>query len=281
MNEKEAITSVVAIGANTHRYLEKIKELMTLEETDVSDWNEMFEYGLKISQFNFISTNVDLNSSVIKEIINDIPVCFLIIDAGDSKSLNYTRQLGDYIRTLDCGLSIALVLGIYNNTLPPKDITKELYSHVDAIIELDTLASDDIGKVNAAYNIIRGINSTLVKPLLCGFDLADLHLHLKSSGLLQVAWAIENSELDSSYSETLQIATQSALEVLKKRVIVEEVRSVFLFIEGRDTSLNIIDIEKSIMMGNNTFPESVMEWVGSTSKTIGNEVRVLLGAAYT
>lgn len=45
MNEKEAITSVVAIGANTHRYLEKIKELMTLEETDVRDWNEMFEYG--------------------------------------------------------------------------------------------------------------------------------------------------------------------------------------------------------------------------------------------
>ena len=33
-----------------------------------------------------------------------------------------------------------------------------------------------------------------------------MHLHLKSSGLLQVAWAIENSELDSSYSETLQIA---------------------------------------------------------------------------
>ena len=281
MNEKEAITSVVAIGENTHRYLEKIKERMTLEETDVRDWNEMFEYGLKISQFNFISANVDLNSSVIKEIINDIPVCFIIIDAGYSKSLNYTRQLGDYIRTLDCGLSIALVLGIYNNTLPPKDITKELYSHVDVIIELDTLATDDSGKVNAAYNIIRGINSTLVKPLLCGFDLADLHLHLKSSGLLQVAWAIENSELDSSYSETLQIATQSALEVLKKRVIIEEVRSVFIFIEGRDTSLNIIDIEKSIMIVNNTFPESVMEWVGSTSKTIGNEVRVLLGAAYT
>ncbi len=279
--KKEAITSVVAIGAIAHRYLEKIKELMTLEETDVRDWNEMFEYGLKISQFNFISANVDLNSSVIKEIINDIPVCFIIIDAGYSKSLNYTRQLGDYIRTLDCGLSIALVLGIYNNTLPSKDIIKELYSHVDVIIELDTLATDDSGKVIAAYNIIRGINSTLVKPLLCGFDLADLHLHLKYSGLLQVAWAIENSELDSSYSETLQIATQSALEVLKKRVIIEEVKSVFIFIEGRDTSLNIIDIEKSIMLVNNTFPESVMEWVGTTSKTIGNEVRVLLGAAYT
>lgn len=280
MNEKEAITSVVAIGANTHRYLEKIKELMTLEETDVLDWNEMFEYGLKISQFNFISTNADLNSSVIKEIINDIHVCFLIMDAGDSKSLNYTRQLGDYIRTLDCGLSIALVLGIYNNTLPSKDITKELYSHVDAIIELDTLASNDIGKVNAAYNIIRGINSTLVKPLLCGFDLADLHLHLKSSGLLQVAWNIKSFELDNSYSEPLLIATQSALEKLKKRVVIEEVRRVFIFIEGSDTALDIMDLQDSIMMINNTFPKAVMEWVGAISKTIGNEVRVLLGATY-
>jgi len=280
VNEKEAITSVVAIGANTHRYLEKIKELMTLEETDVLDWNEMFEYGLKISQFNFISTNADLNSSVIKEIINDIHVCFLIMDAGDSKSLNYTRQLGDYIRTLDCGLSIALVLGIYNNTLPSKDITKELYSHVDAIIELDTLASNDIGKVNAAYNIIRGINSTLVKPLLCGFDLADLHLHLKSSGLLQVAWNIKSFELDNSYSEPLLIATQSALEKLKKRVVIEEVRRVFIFIEGSDTALDIMDLQDSIMMINNTFPKAVMEWVGAISKTIGNEVRVLLGATY-
>lgn len=280
MNEKEAITSVVAIGANTQMYLENIHALMKLEEKDVLGCNGIFEHGLKISQFNFISENMDINTSVIKEIINDIPVCFLIIDAGDRESLNYARQFGDYIRTLDCGLSIVLVLDIYNNILQSKDITKELYSHVDVIIELDTLATDDSGKVNAAYNIIRGINSTLVKPLLCGFDLADLHLHLKYSGLLQVAWAIENSELDSSYSETLQIATQSALEKLKKRVVIEEVRRVFIFIEGSDTSLGIMDLQDSIMMINNTFPKAVMEWVGATSKTIGNEVRVLLGAAY-
>ena len=281
MNEKAAITSVVAIGANTRKCLEKIKELMYLEKTDVHDWKEIFENGLRISQFNFMSANIDLNSSVIKEIINDIPVYFLIIDAGDSKSLNYTRQIGDYIRTLDCGLSIALVLDIYNNALPSKDILKELYSHVDVIIELDTLASDDTDKVIAAYNIIRGINSTLVKPPLCGFDLADLHLHLKSSGLLQVAWDIKNYESDHSYSETVRIATQSALEKLKKRVVVEEVRRVFVFIEGSDIALGIMELQDSIKMINNTFPGASMEWVGSTSKTIGNEVRVLLGAAYT
>lgn len=278
VNEKEAITSVVAIGVNTQRYLEKIQALMSLEEADVRDCDVIFERGLKISQFNFISANVNLNTSVIKESINDNPVCFLIVDAGDRVSLNYAGRFSEYIQTLDCGLSIALLFGNYNDTLLSKEFATELYSKFDVIIDLDNLASDDTGKTIAAYNIIRGINSTLVKPLLCGFDLADLHLHLKSSGRLQVAWAIESNELDNLYDKKVCMATQSALEEIKKHITIEDARRVFIFIEGNEDYLNIKSLENSVMMIDSTFPKSIIEWVASTSKTIGNEVRVLIGA---
>ena len=279
MDDKEKLTTVVAIGENTRGYLEKIHALIKLEEPDVIENDGVFDHGLEICQFCFISTCSDLNTSIIKDLINDTPVCFVIIDASDKKTLAYARQLGDYISTLNCGLSIALLFGVHSTTLQYKDYTTELYSNLDVIIELDTLASDEAGKVVAAYNIIRGINSTLVKPLLNGFDLADLHLHLKSSGLLQVAWAIENAELDNSNDNTVCIATESALEIIKKRIVIEEVRSVFIFIEGCDSLLNLKHVENSVMMLNNTFPESSIEWVVSRSRTIGNAVRVLIGAA--
>ena len=278
MNDKEAVTSVVAIGANAQMCLEKIQAFMTIEEPDVVDCDEIFKRGLKISQFNFISTNADLKKSIIKEIIKDIPVCFLIVDAGDRSSLKYARLFGDYIRTLPCGLSVALLFGSHNNILLSKEFTTELYSNIDVIIELDTLASDETSKVIAAYNIIRGINSTLTKPLLCGFDLASLHSHLKSSGLLQVAYAIESNEPDNSYDKKVFMATQLALERIKKRITVEDTRRVFISIEGSEHGLNVMSLNDSIMMINNTFPESIMEWVASISKTIGNEVRVLIGA---
>lgn len=279
MNVKEAITSVVALGTNTQRYLEKIQDLMNLEEPDVRDCNLIFEQGLKISQFNFISENTSLNTSIIREVINDIPVCFLIIDAGDRISLNYAKQFSDYIKTLDCGLSIALLFGIQNNTIRSKKFTTELYTSFDVIIDLDTLSSDDTGKVIVAYNIIRGINSTLVKPLLCGFDLADLHLHLKSSGLLHVAWAIKHVELDNSHDGKICMATQSALEEIKKHIAVEDARRVFISIEGNEDYLDIKPLADSVMMIESTFPKSIIEWVASTSKTIGNEIRVLIGAS--
>ena len=82
MNEKEAITSVIAIGENTHRYLEKIKELMYLEKTDVHDWKEMFEkspdelkaFGEKASERARKDHDRDENLKTLIKIYKDITV---------------------------------------------------------------------------------------------------------------------------------------------------------------------------------------------------------------
>lgn len=278
MNENVSLTTILGIGERTYKVLDYIRVCMREEEPDLQ--NNYFAVRLNLCHYCYISTSYDLTSDTIKNSIKDIPICFLIVDAYDSKSINYVYQFNDYIHTLECGLSIVMLLGNSNSSLKDKSLIEELCSHVDSVIELGNLTEEDIPEYIMVYNIIRGINSMLVKPSYFGFDVADLYFHLKSSGILKVAWSIENAKMNQTKEDTVSLVTQSAFIKINKQLALVAIKKLFIFIEGSESVLDLINVQDAIHKVINELPESTETlYVAVDSKTIGDDVRVLIGAS--
>lgn len=267
MQEKSWLTTVVGIGKKGHRLMHEVQSRMVCENNDaiIDDKN------IELCHYWELPLCSGMDERELEHNCRDAVIVFLLADVSDENYIKYAREIGKFVNTRSCAVSIVLLSGA--DSMQINNIASQLFPDVDAIIDLnECTVTGEFEPPDSAYNIIRGLNGLMTKPGLIGLDAVDITKQLYKTGLLHVGFG--NVGIDHN-DEAMATATKDALSQIK----CANAKRIVLCLEGKAYTLSLIDICSSAETVEKTMPNAGILLGATESESAGDKVRALIVAS--
>ena len=264
MQEKSWFTTVIGIGKEGHHLMHEVQSRMVCENSD-----DLIDYrNIELCHYWELPLCNSMDEKELEHNCRNAAFIFLLADVYDENYIKYAREIGKFVNTHSCTVSIVLLSGA--DPLQINNVASQLFPDVDAIVDLNQCTvTGGVEPPDRAYNIIRGLNSLFAKPGLIGLDAVDTNKQLHKAGLLHVG--IGNIETDHD-DEAMATATKEALSQIK----CANAKRVVLCFEGKAYTLSMIDICSSVETVAKAMPNADILYGATESKSIGNMTRGLI-----
>ena len=264
MQEKSWFTTVIGIGQEGHRLMHEVQSRMVCENNDaiIDDKN------IELCHYWELPLYSDVDEKELEHNCRDAVIVFLLADVSDENYIKYAREIGKFVNTQSCAVSIVLLSGA--DSMQINHDASRLFSDIDAIVDLnECTVTGEFELPDRAYNIIRGLNGLMTKPGLIGLDGVDLTKQLHKTGLLHVGLGNVGTDHDD---EAMVTATKDALSQIK----CANAKRIVLCLEGKAYTLSMIDICSSTETVEKAMPGAVILVGATETKSTGNMVRALI-----
>ena len=264
MQEKSWFTTVIGIGKEGHRLMHEVQSRMVCENSD-----DLIDYrNIELCHYWELPLCNSMDEKELEHNCRNAAFIFLLADVYDENYIKYAREIGKFVNTHSCTVSIVLLSRA--DSLQINNVASQLFPDVDAIVDLNQCTvTGEVEPPDRAYNIIRGLNSLFAKPGLIGLDAVDTNKQLHKAGLLHVGFG--NIETDHD-DEAMATATKEALSQIK----CANAKRVVLCFEGKAYTLSMIDICSSVETVAKAMPNADILYGATESKSIGNMTRALI-----
>ena len=264
MREKTWLTTVIGIGKEGHRLMHDVQSHMVCENSDA-----IIDYkNIELCHYWELPLCSGMDERELEHNCRDAVIIFLLADVSDENLIKYAREIGKFVNTQSCAVSIVLLSGA--DSMQINNVASQLFLDVDAIVDLnECTVTGEFEPSDRAYNIIRGLNGLMVKPGLIGLDGIDLTKQLHKTGLLHVGLGNVGTDHDD---EAMANATKDALSQVK----CANAKRIVLCFEGKAYTLSMIDIWSSVETVEKAMPNADILFGATESKSIGDMVRALI-----
>ena len=264
MQEKSWFTTVVGIGEKGHCLMHEVQSRMVCENNDA-----IIDYiNIELCHYWELPLYSNVDEKELEHNCRNAAIIFLLADVSNENYIKYAREIGKFVNTRSCAVSIVLLSGA--DSMQINNVASQLFPDVDAIVDLnECMVTGEFEPPDRAYNIIRGLNGLMAKPGLIGLDAIDLTGQLRKAGLLQVGFG--NVGIDHN-DEAMATATKDALSQIK----CANAKRIVLCLEGKAYTLSMIDICSSAETVEKAMPDAVILFGATESKSTGNMVRALI-----